>query len=381
MTATVPPPPRTTTTPTTPQPPPPPLPSPSPQLPIFPDSDPASPETFYSTLTCVSTAPCVFLLDGFLSEEECRGCEASDGPFVDAMMSRIGDLLGAPPTEREVYRLLEYPPVPRYCDGDDEDEGDYAGGRWRVLGRPFVAIGRWVVRRWRVLATTDGGSDDDASMIADLFNDSYNAQFPNGLHVDVNNGYWMRHASALVYLDDVDVERHGGATVFPVVVNADDDEDDDVAAALAAAEELIAGHVLHTLQGDVNSDRPDLMRLTTTLLAEACGDGASENKGGLRIAPRRGRLCIFLNYDDDGRVDPCTWHGAEGLCPTERTEADAATNPRDDDDDDDDEMVQRRLWTVFKEMPLEAPEVEVTLEDFAASTTRKLKRKLLQRHS
>ena len=353
--------------------------------------------THYTTLTCVCKSPYVFLLDDFLTEEECRRCEVYKGPGVDAMLARIAELTGALPTGREVKRFIQYDPVEEYFEEDTQMATSDADGE----------------------SIQEAEEEEDLAEILSQMDPAAVAEFrfPDGLHVDVNNGYWMRHVSALVYLDDVCTERHSGATVFPLAGCSEDDPD------LHAARALLESNMLHTSQAqqEISGDaqegakrdeddsakekeqgeeeeeeeqgeeqkkryvKPEAAAWANALLARACRNG-----DGLRVDPRRGRLCLFLNYDDRGRVDPRSWHGAEAMHPAIWEEwhhssggkRGDAERPGKGDQEGKRLVVRRRLWTVFKEMPMSPPlQVAVSLQNFAGKVVRDLKEKIKQSSS
>ena len=322
----------------------------------------------FSTLTCVCLSPAVYVLDGFLSKDECEALVAdTDGPYGDLvledMLSRVAEITAAPMTVYESRRFLAYDAAPRW-----------------------------------------------SSRAAPIAKDDARRRLPHGLHVDTNNGRVLRHISALVYLDDVDAEANGGSTIFPLAGAADDDP------ALHAAKALLANGITHTdgvddltndfdertggylggggggggayhiqhlarvfsvaegdnddggndeADGDKNRGieyrvgsrntveepcdqqqrqeqqrswqrRKRFLEAQRSLLlhrgAQASsssqtspdqerrgGEGAPAPPGvGLCVPPRQGRLCLFFNVDDDGVVDARSWHGSEGLWPESR---------------------------------------------------------------
>ena len=112
---------------------------------------------------------------------------------------------------------------------------------------------------------------------------------------------------------------------------------------------------------------------------------------------------MFFNVDDEGLVDARSWHGSEGLwlesrMPPAVTVSFHREDGNDDDDDDDDDdpafftvassavdfaddsfstlapVVNKRLWTIFKEAPLDVcPLTAESLQALLARRVRDLK--------
>ena len=45
-----------------------------------------------------------------------------------------------------------------------------------------------------------------------------------------------------------------------------------------------------------------------------------EGQSGASIVPEVGKLVIFFTCDEDGEIDPLTWHGADAVNASEQTE-------------------------------------------------------------
>ncbi|KAJ1458688.1 hypothetical protein M885DRAFT_512450 [Pelagophyceae sp. CCMP2097] len=140
-----------------------------------------------------------------------------------------------------------------------------------------------------------------------------------GVHVDVNNGFPRRYATALIYLNDV-APLDGGGTVFPAAGARQGD------AILATASSLLNAGVHHTDSAIRQDDDERLFDDGCDMLAAAsrlCLDDVSDRlRGGtasgalgvgLRVQPRAGSLCLFWSLKDDGAVDERSWHGGARL--------------------------------------------------------------------
>ena len=135
--------------------------------------------------------------------------------------------------------------------------------------------------------------------------DDSKLSLPSGLHVDVN-ARPKRYATAILYLTSLNdtINQGNGATVFPAASNENDSVKE-------AANYLIQRDLLHTDHAIANGDEQDIA-MARLLLKEA--------HSGTSIVPKVGKLLIFFTCDDDGEVDPLTWHGADAVNARQQTE-------------------------------------------------------------
>jgi len=116
-----------------------------------------------------------------------------------------------------------------------------------------------------------------------------------GLHVDTNAAHW-RFCTAIIYLSSV---SDGGHTVFPAAV-----ED-----GLPSEESEIAISAARTLL-DLGIDHTDKARPSSASSCAAQELLAAASAGtGLAVTPETGTACIFWTRQDDGEIDPHSWHG------------------------------------------------------------------------
>jgi hypothetical protein len=143
----------------------------------------------------------------------------------------------------------------------------------------------------------------------------HNNRFPDGLHVDTNNGKFFRYLTVLVYLTS-----SNAATVFPLA-NLDKRTDDHAYHVTKAAKLLILANILHTRQeskrkqakttmNEENSDtafvEEDIKIQQQQSLVE------NSNATGVRIVPDQGHVAVFVGVDpSNGRADPYSFHGSE----------------------------------------------------------------------
>ena len=135
--------------------------------------------------------------------------------------------------------------------------------------------------------------------------DDSKLSLPSGLHVDVN-ARPKRYATAILYLTSLNdtLNPGNGATVFPAASNENDSIKE-------AANYLIQRDLLHTDHAIASGDEQDIA-MARLLLKEA--------QSGTSIVPEVGKLLVFFTCDDDGEVDPLTWHGADVVHASEQTE-------------------------------------------------------------
>lgn len=142
----------------------------------------------------------------------------------------------------------------------------------------------------------------------------------SGLHLDLNNGFPRRYATALCYLNDVAPDRVG-ATCFPLArIKAEEDDQD-----LQAAQRLRASGFHHT-NSAVRQDEDELIfDAACDLLAAASrlclkDLSCSLNKQswvsgvrgrGLRIQPVARSVAVFWSMRDDASLDDRSWHGGK----------------------------------------------------------------------
>lgn len=125
---------------------------------------------------------------------------------------------------------------------------------------------------------------------------SAETEFELGLHLDVNSGFAHRACTLMVYLNSC--ER--GSTVFPCAGDAE-------SGALGAR--LASSGATHTNSKAVVSR--GLQSASVELIRRA-----AEEPSSLRVAPQRGKACLFFNLlgspgaaGDAPAPDPLSWHG------------------------------------------------------------------------
>ena len=153
--------------------------------------------------------------------------------------------------------------------------------------------------------------------------------FPDGLHVDTNNGHFFRHLSALLYLTTND----NGATIFPLAKDLSKQEAENPSISMEslkaerAAHRLIRGDIQHT-----KTETRDLYDDCRTLEETAMRVYKGESTVGVRVVPKAGHLCVFCNIDaNTGLADPMSFHAGEALLG---------------------ETQRKAVLTFFKEIPL-----------------------------
>lgn len=75
---------------------------------------------------------------------------------------------------------------------------------------------------------------------------------------------------------------------------------------------------------------------------------------GIRITPQKGRLCIFYSWDDDGHVDPRSFHGGEAIFKKAFSSKHTSTTmaPFTTSNTNTKTMPDKALLTFFKEVPI-----------------------------
>lgn len=177
---------------------------------------------------------------------------------------------------------------------DDQEQAVEGRLQFATLVASELFAGQWGVNdglRYNTASSSD--ANNDVSELSSL---------PEGLHVDTNNNSIFRSVTVILYLNDVPAEC-GGATVFPLA-NAQ-----DIDPALTAAKRLMGEQIAHT-RGAAGSIGVMISHEADASLLE---HSVADRHRGLRIQPQAGRLCIFFSRDDNGEIDPRSWHGGERL--------------------------------------------------------------------
>ena len=174
------------------------------------------------------------------------------------------------------------------------------------------------------------GSEKTSDMTAT----SNNPIFPDGLHVDTNNGKYFRYCTVLVYL----TSSHA-ATVFPLaniqnykdIVDGSDENChcDHHQQLQHAAEYLIQNHIQHTRQkveletlqlkscSEPKPNEGDSMQHAHDLRQDIQQkqnliENSVSSSNCLRIVPQMGHVAIFFNiHPQTGYADPYSFHGSE----------------------------------------------------------------------
>ena len=156
-----------------------------------------------------------------------------------------------------------------------------------------------------------------------------------GLHVDTNNGEDLRHLTCLLYLNT----NEKGATNFPLAQPYDgktkisSKKSNRLMRLRQAARRLIQSDVQHTAANEIRSlDIVEQLEQAAVDLFVRDETGRGDITMGLRVLPSAGHVCIFASLDDQGKPDPCTFHGGEALIGSND---------------------QKKILTFFKEVPRE----------------------------
>jgi hypothetical protein len=172
--------------------------------------------------------------------------------------------------------------------------------------------------------------------------------FPDGLHVDTNNGKHFRHITALLYLTTND----NGATTFPLAWKGER-TNRVMSEVVNAAQTLLDSNVTHTFDESQSEENRKLSMSLERAGEQLYKEESGDEYMGLRVLPSAGMLCVFSNVLENGQPDPLSFHGGEA--------------------GNDDEKV---LLTIFKEIPLE---LFSSREEFGRRVAEK-RRYLLERY-
>jgi len=158
--------------------------------------------------------------------------------------------------------------------------------------------------------------------------------FPDGLHVDTNNGKLFRHITAILYLTDnhevgSSLESDGvsgGGTSFPLAVPVGRER--VLNNKLRDAAKMLLNLGIHHTKGDIDENDTSGGRIVENAalsvffrdeqqnefngLKQQC-NFIESNSEGVRVMPEAGKLIYFHNVDDDGLPDPLSFHGGEEL--------------------------------------------------------------------
>lgn len=155
----------------------------------------------------------------------------------------------------------------------------------------------------------DGLRFNSASSSDPNNNSSAEVTFPDGIHMDTNNDCIFRHATAILYLNNVPVEC-GGATIFPLARALESDP------ALLASRRLLEEKISHTRSCGLVRRNGIRREVDAKLLETRVGSNYFENpctQTAIRVQPKVGRLLLFFSRTSDGMDDPRCWHGGERL--------------------------------------------------------------------
>jgi len=154
------------------------------------------------------------------------------------------------------------------------------------------------------IARLTGGPvhDDEVSLVGMLTPGGSDAEIGEhlGLHVDTNAAPW-RFCTALVYLTSV---SDGGETVFPAAI-CDRSSTGGEQMAVEAARQLLNLGFDHTDRALAKAGEAES---AANALLEAALMGT-----GLRVSPEEGTVCVFWTRQNDGEIDPHSWHGGAPL--------------------------------------------------------------------
>mmetsp|Transcript_8943 Transcript_8943/g.20149 ORF Transcript_8943/g.20149 Transcript_8943/m.20149 type:complete len:451 (+) Transcript_8943:96-1448(+) len=316
-------------------------------------------------LRMVSREPLVFDMESFLSPEACALAPSSPGVQLAFR-------------ERVAVRLFDGQSSPR--DGLRFNSAS-SGDAWH-----------------------DAYSMGPADAAAAGSSSSSSSVFPDGVHVDTNNGCLFRHCTCILYLNDVP-DALGGATLFPLAADRQfgappaggaspgqllkhEGRAGQGESLLAASRQLLEADIMHTRScgterqsGATLQPYADALELSVQDQTSGFGswgaageNGADEghegheaSRGCLRVQPKVGRLCIFFTRLQDGSVDPLSWHGGERIRDPPPPPAVLLERPTGRS------VTEKHILTLFKEVDyagraagVSPPETEETLESYFA---------------
>ena len=260
----------------------------------------------------LSSSPLVFTIDDFVDEQMCKQLRGGGGHAMWELIQHgsAGGNSGST------------------VDGHKNATDALDAGALQVqLAFASLVASELFAGQWGA----NDGIRFNAASSSDANNDcSVAVSYPDGLHVDTNNGAIYRSCTCILYLNDVDAEC-GGATAFPL---ADTSEADP---ALSGSRALLEAQCTHTRSPltptrtgiHVEGGLPRPLELAASALEEgglvrrplemAASshdlEAPSSARRTLRVQPEAGKLCIFFTRTTDGKIDPSSWHGGERIRP------------------------------------------------------------------
>ena len=216
----------------------------------------------------VSSMPLVFMIDEFVDKETCARLKGGGGSAM--------------------WQVLEQ-------DNGPPDAGNQAQLEFATLVAGELFAGQW--------GPNDGIRFNSASS-SDPNNDgSLRVTYPDGLHVDTNNGAIFRCVTCILYLNDLPAEC-GGATIFPLARAA---KAVPQGAHVSTAEAMLREQCTHTrspVTPTVTGIRVEggVPKALETQVAQLEELGEPVDESVVRVQPEAGSLCIFFSRLDDGHV-------------------------------------------------------------------------------
>ena len=258
-----------------------------------------------ATLTPASITPLVYVVDDFLTDEECDHLVALGQrrvkqlakmrPLLEAM-STSGAPLGAP------GKMIEW----RACSAPDAVAHEVE----ERIGRLMGAAARSMAASSAQTLHTEGGEGAEAA--GDGGGDGGGAaaaasRVPEGAHLDTHR-LEHRWGTCIVYLTTLG-EEDGGETCFPLATPGGGGGGPSAAAApsppdaVAAATLLTRGGYCHT-QDALDDGRAPVVGAAERVLARSVRARAC----GLAVRPRKGTAAVFYTRDAHSAVDPSSFH-------------------------------------------------------------------------